>query len=54
MTTVVMAVNSWPESEQQDFKVFNVRDGESEESAIQRAKNEYSDKDEFYIVNLDH
>jgi hypothetical protein len=49
MTRIVMCRNTWPEPDQQDFKVFALREGETDEAALARAKILY-DKDEFYIV----
>jgi hypothetical protein len=50
MTRIVMCRNKWPEADQQDFKVFAVLEGETDEAAIIRAGEAYSPKDEFYIV----
>ena len=46
----VMCKNTWPEDNYVDFKVFVVREGETDEDAIKRAKLEYRDDDEFYIA----
>ena len=46
---IVYCVNDWPEDGEVDFAVFAVKLGESDESAIHRAKKAYSDTDEFYI-----
>lgn len=50
MTKIVMCVSTWPEADQQDFEVFAVRPGETDEQAISRAEIAYSKEDEFYIV----
>lgn len=47
---IVMAVNDWPEDDQNDFKVFNVLDAETEEEAIERAKKAYNHEMKFYII----
>ena len=47
---IVMCVNTWPEQNQSDFAVFNVKDDESDEEAINRAKKEYSENNTFYIA----
>lgn len=49
-TRMVMCKNTWPEHDEVDFKVFAVRDGETDEEAMERARETYSAKDEFYIV----
>lgn len=46
---VVMCVSTWPE-ENEDFEVFEVRPGESDQEAIRRAEEAYSPKEQFYIV----
>jgi len=46
----VYGLGYWPE-EQEDwvFRIFEVKDGESEESAINRAKEEYGEDMEYII-----
>ena len=50
MKRVVMCKNDWPEPDQEDFSVFEVRPEETDEQAIQRAQQAYSPEDEFYIL----
>lgn len=45
----VMCVGNWPEDNYADFEVFLVKEGESDEQAIERAKQSYSEECEFYI-----
>lgn len=49
---MVMCKANWPELDQTDFKVFLVKDGETDEEAIDRAKKEYPDQNEFYIKEV--
>ncbi len=47
---VVMGKSNWPESDAEDFKVFAVKPGETDEEAIARARKAYNNpKQEFYI-----
>lgn len=45
----VWCVGTWPEENYADFEVFDVRPGESDEDAIKRAQEAYSEDEEFYI-----
>jgi hypothetical protein len=45
----VICRSDWPELDQPDFVVFSVREGETDEAAIERAKLEYPGQTEFYI-----
>ena len=48
---VVMCFGQWPEENYQDFMVFSVRDDESDEEALARAKASSQDeRDEFYVT----
>lgn len=49
---MVMCVGTWPEDNYEDFEVFNVKPGESDKEAIDRAIVEYGDDNEFYIKSL--
>jgi hypothetical protein len=46
----VWCVGTWPEDNYADFLVCDVREGETEEEAIARAKLLYSPDDKFYIM----
>lgn len=46
---LVMCVNDWPEDGEEDFIVFPVRNGESDEEAINRAVEAYGPNKSFYI-----
>jgi hypothetical protein len=48
-----MGVNDWPESDQSDFPIVEVKEGETDEEAIARAKAHYSPDLECYIVEGD-
>jgi hypothetical protein len=50
---VVMCKGTWIEDNYTDFLVFPVQEGESDDDAIYRAGEEYSHKEEFYIVEKD-
>jgi hypothetical protein len=47
----VVGVSDWPESPRKTFDIFPVREGETDEEALQRAKDQYSQDLEVYIVN---
>jgi len=50
---VVMARGRWPEENYQDFLVFHLRENETDDEAIARAKEAYNDpRDEFYISSV--
>lgn len=46
---MVYGVNTWPEEDQEDFEIFEVKPNETDEQAISRAKAAYSDELECYI-----
>lgn len=45
----VWCIGTWPEDNYEDFPVLNIKDGETDDQAIQRAIEAYSDKENFYI-----
>lgn len=47
----VMGVNDWPEFDQKDFEITDVRETESFHDAILRAQNSYSPDLQCYIVD---
>jgi len=46
---VVMCVGTWPEDNYTDFEVTEVKENETEESAIDRAKFHYGKDNKYYI-----
>jgi hypothetical protein len=48
---MVVGVSDWPESMGQLFDIFPVKENESDEDAIQRGKDAYSDDLDVYIVD---
>lgn len=46
---VVMCVGTMPEDNYKDFEVFEVKQYETDEEAIERAKLVYSENETFYI-----
>ena len=49
MSKVVYANSDWPEEENSHFVVTNVKPGESDEAALERAKSLYSSNLVMYI-----
>ena len=50
MTRTVMCKGTWPEDDYADFVVFSDIGEMSDDDAIAKAKEAYSDKHEFYIT----
>ena len=50
----VMCVGTWPEDNYADFEVCDVRPGESDQDAINRAIQLYGPNQKFYIKELNH
>lgn len=50
---IIMCVGTWPENNYADFEVTKVREGETEESAIVRAKLNYGEDQEYYVKEID-
>ena len=50
---MVFGVNDWPEADQQDFAITEVREGESDEDAILRAQSLYSPDLDCYIKQIE-
>jgi hypothetical protein len=48
-----MGVNDWPEDGQEDFEIVEVREGETDEQAIERAKSHYGPDQKCYIKELE-
>ena len=46
---VVYGISNWPEELNKKFEIFDVKEGETEEDAIKRAKKAYSEDLECYI-----
>lgn len=46
-----MGVNDWPEQGVVDFRILDVKEGETFDAAIERARSHYSPSLECYIVD---
>lgn len=53
MTRIVMGVDDSPEQDHHDFPIVEVKEGETNEEAIARAKSYYSPDLECYILERD-
>lgn len=53
MRRMVFGVNDWPETDQTNFAIVEVKEGESDEDAITRAQSHYSPDLECYIKEID-
>ena len=49
MSRVVMCKGTWPEENYEDFVVCEVKENETDEEAMERAKSYYGVDNEFYI-----
>ena len=49
---MVVGVSDWPEEMGEVFDIFPVEEGETDEEAIQRAKNAYFQDLEVHIVEI--
>lgn len=47
---MVVGVSTWPESHGETFDIFSVQDGESDDVALQCARDTYYQELEVYIV----
>ena len=52
MKRIVMCKGTWPENGYEDFEVFEVKENETDQTAIDRAIAAYSEEESFYIKEV--